>query len=59
LAFVVGCPSWVFWGIICPWLVCVAVSWWFAYGFMTDESLGVDPTAEMTGSTDEGPGNGG
>lgn len=40
--FVLGFPDWVFWSIIAPWLVCVAVSWWFAYRFMTDEPLGDD-----------------
>jgi hypothetical protein len=35
-----GFPDWVLWGIVAPWLVCAGLSWWFAYGFMTDESLG-------------------
>ena len=42
LTFVFGFPDWVFWGIVVPWLTCLAVSWWFAYVFMTDESLGED-----------------
>jgi hypothetical protein len=46
VAFVLGFPDWVFWGIICPWLACVAVGWWFAYRFMTDEPLGEERSAE-------------
>lgn len=46
VSFVFGFPDWVFWGIVCPWLACVALSWWFAYRFMTDEPLGEDdPTS--------------
>jgi hypothetical protein len=30
----------VLWGIVLPWAVCVGVCWWFAYGYMSDESLG-------------------
>jgi hypothetical protein len=43
LRFVLGFPSWVFWGVITPWLACLALSFWFAYGFMKDEDLGDDP----------------
>ena len=37
--FYLGFPAWVFWGVIVPWFVCVGVSWWFAYRFMSDEPL--------------------
>ena len=43
LTFVLGFPDWIFWGVVVPWLTCLAVSWWFAYVFMTDASLGEDP----------------
>ena len=39
LTFVLGFPSWVFWGVIAPWSVCTAITWWYAFVFMTDEDL--------------------
>jgi len=40
LTFVYGFPDWVFWGILAPWSVCVLLSFWFSYVFMSDEDLG-------------------
>jgi hypothetical protein len=40
LKFVLGFPDWVFWGILTPWAVCVAISVWFGATFMRDEDLG-------------------
>jgi hypothetical protein len=40
LTFVLGVPDWIFWGILMPWLVCVAASWVFSYVFMSDADLG-------------------
>jgi hypothetical protein len=37
-----GIPDWVLWGIVAPWLVCAVISWWFAYGLMSDEPLGAE-----------------
>ena len=42
LRFVCGFPDWVFWGIVVPWAVCLAVGLWFPFGFMTDEDLGAE-----------------
>jgi len=39
LHFVFGLPSWVVWGIVLPWTLCVAAAGWFAFGFMTDDTL--------------------
>lgn len=55
LTFVLGFPDWVFWGIVTPWAVCVAICLWFAFGYMTDAPLAsddadVDPM--MTGDVD-------
>ncbi|MBX7167581.1 MAG: YhdT family protein [Pirellulales bacterium] len=36
LTFVLGFPDWVFWGIVVPWLVCVAVGIWMAFFFIGD-----------------------
>jgi hypothetical protein len=43
LKFVWGFPDWVFWGVIGPWLACVAFSVYFASRFMRAEDLGQDP----------------
>lgn len=40
LTFVLWFPSWFFWGVVVPWLVCVAASPLFAFGFMGNEPLG-------------------
>ena len=40
LSFVLWFPDWVFWGIVAPWLVCIAVSIWYAFALMRDEDLG-------------------
>lgn len=51
LTYVLGFPDWVFWGVVAPWLVCVAVSYAFAFWFMTDQELGEDPD-EATGGAE-------
>jgi fatty acid desaturase len=40
LKFVWGFPDWVFYGIIAPWAVCIAVSIYFGATYMRDEDLG-------------------
>ena len=42
IRFVLGFPSWVFWGILAPWGVCVLISAWFSWRFLRDEDLGED-----------------
>jgi hypothetical protein len=46
LQFVLGFPSWVFWGIIVPWMVCLMLSTWFAFYYMEDSPLGDDESDE-------------
>ena len=41
-----GFPTWVFWGILVPWMACTAVSVWFAFAFMGDEDLGEEPAGD-------------
>jgi hypothetical protein len=55
LRFVLGIPDWVFWGIFVPWFVCLALSWWFAFRFMTDESLGAadQPDDDVSGGFED------
>lgn len=40
LTFVLGFPDWIFYGVICPWAVCVGLSWFFGATFCRDEDLG-------------------
>jgi uncharacterized protein DUF997 len=40
IRFVLGFPSWVFWGIVAPWGVCVLISGWFSWRFMSDDDIG-------------------
>jgi hypothetical protein len=40
ITFVLGFPSWVFWGIVAPWGVCTLIAGWFSWRFMRDEDLG-------------------
>jgi len=35
-----GMPSWVFWGILVPWLVSDVFIAWFCFRFMVDDPLG-------------------
>jgi uncharacterized protein DUF997 len=39
LSFVLWFPDWVFWGIVVPWLVCAAVSIYFALFVIEDIPL--------------------
>ena len=55
LTYVLGFPDWVFWGIVVPWLACVAISIFFGARFMRDEDLGQEPE----GAGDDGFGLGG
>lgn len=60
LTFIGGVPDWVFWGIVVPWLVCLAASWWFSYLFIEDDALEqaepapTDDSAGMHGALQSG-----
>lgn len=43
---ILGIPSWVVWGVLAPWFVCMGITLWFAACFMMDEPLG-DSTDEV------------
>ena len=58
LKFVLGIPDWVFWGIVVPWTVCLAIGCWFAWFFMTDEELGEEEEYESDLSSSEVTGHG-
>lgn len=38
--FVLGFPDWVFWGIVVPWLACVAICLAVSGGLVADDDLG-------------------
>lgn len=40
VAFVLGFPDWIFWGVILPWIACLVVSIFFGLRFMKDDDLG-------------------
>ena len=42
LTFVLGFPSWVFWGIIVPWGVCTVLSACFTWFVISDDPLGAE-----------------
>lgn len=44
---ILGMPSWFFWGVFVPWLVCGLFTIGFAAFYMTDEDLGSDHTSEL------------
>jgi hypothetical protein len=48
-----GVPSWVFWGVFVPWLVCGIVNVVFSAWFVADDDLGEElaaPTADPGGT---------
>ena len=50
MTFVLWFPSWIFWGLIVPWIACGVVSTWFAFRFMEDEPIEnerIDPVADV------------
>lgn len=51
---VLGIPSWFFWGILAPWGVCAAFTFWFAGFVMVDDDLGQDRTPELEKDIREG-----
>jgi len=53
LATALGMPSWVFWGVLVPWLAADLFAFWFCLRFMADDPLGesedeADPRDEAT-----------
>ena len=49
LKLIWGFPDWTFWGVVVPWVTCVAISWVFGVMFVRDTHLG----EELPESTDE------
>ena len=53
---VFGVPRWIFWGIVCPWLVADVITTWLCFRFIRNDDLGVAPEelAEATASQSSG-----
>lgn len=49
-----GMPSWIFWGVIVPWVACSIFIFWFAGFYMSDDDLGKDRTSELEADIREG-----
>ncbi len=47
IKFVLGFPEWIFWGLVVPWVTCVARSAIVSQFIMRDEDLGIDPEEAM------------
>jgi hypothetical protein len=43
LTFTLGFPTWVFWGIVVPWVLCAIVSFFISRFVICDADLGIDP----------------
>lgn len=48
---VFGIPSWVFWGVLVPWIAADVFGLWFCFFYMAD-----DPLDDPVGEGDAGPG---
>jgi hypothetical protein len=46
---VLGFPSWVFWGIIVPWMACSVFTVWFGLQGMADDDLGTEKQEDGAG----------
>ena len=54
LTFTLGFPSWVFWGIVLPWVLCAVVSFLISRFVIADADLGIDPDEAMKEIIGEG-----
>ncbi len=59
--WVLGVPDWVFFGIVLPWLVCLAITAGFAFGVMHDDSISAagDPDDDVLDDELQGTPRGG
>ncbi len=48
VSFVLGMPSWVFWGVLTPWIAATLFSVWFGLAYMTDDDLGASEDDEAS-----------
>ena len=50
---VAGIPSWVFWGVMVPWMLAAAFSCWFSLWYMADDDLGEEQPQPVGDTSDE------
>jgi len=50
MRFIFGIPDWVFWGVVVPWAVCLAIGCWFSWFYMADDELGEEQDNDLAGS---------
>lgn len=44
---ILGFPDWILIGVVLPWALCTLSSWWFAFGFMSDDDLGPENSDDL------------
>jgi hypothetical protein len=49
LSLVLGLPTWVFVGIVLPWLIIDLVAIWFCFYFLADDGAGDEPFERRDG----------
>ncbi len=54
VAKVLGMPSWVFWGVLVPWIAADVFAVWFCFCFMADDPLATDEDETGYCSRDRG-----
>ena len=49
---ILGMPTWIFWGIVLPWLAADVITTWLCFRYIRNDNLGVSPEelAEAGGS---------
>ncbi len=40
VSIILGMPSWVFWGVLVPWVAATLFSVWFSLAYIADDDLG-------------------
>ncbi|MFC1596602.1 DUF997 family protein [Planctomycetota bacterium] len=50
LSTVLGMPSWVFWGVLVPWVAADVFAVWFCFFYMVDDPLGESEDETEPGS---------
>ena len=46
VSIILGMPSWVFWGVLTPWIAATIFSVWFGLSYIADDALGASEDDE-------------
>ena len=46
LAYILGFPDWIFWGVIAPWTTCTVICFLMSYFVIRDDDLGEEQAEE-------------